>query len=268
MMAEAEDGSDWYRLSAVELSVYPASDLIIYDDAPGDEWTVEVTRGESDLASTAFSRTGSCSHAIGGAGVVALNYVCQDPGGIDLFGYSHLEFWVNGGDGSGQNPTIAGKRPSDLGIVLEADTWTKASIPVSELPTPFSSIKIGGWVQGTFYLDDMKLVAEEMPTAVEEVAQAAAVPAGYALSQNYPNPFNPVTSIRYDLRQAGDVRLSVYDVLGQMVRTLVDGHRSPGTYSAVWDGKDAIGGEAASGVYFVRLQAGDFHAVSKMALVR
>lgn len=54
-----------YRFFLATLDVYPARDLIVYDDAPGEGWTVEATMGESDLASTAFVRTGSCSHAIG-----------------------------------------------------------------------------------------------------------------------------------------------------------------------------------------------------------
>jgi hypothetical protein len=89
------------------------------------------------------------------------------------------------------------------------------------------------------------------------------VPAEYSLAQNYPNPFNPVTSIRYTV--AGDVRteLTVYNVLGQEVVTLVDGVKAPGAYTVEWDASDL-----ASGVYFYRLTAGDYTATRRMVLMK
>ena len=67
-------------------------------------------------------------------------------------------------------------------------------------------------------------------------ANQASIPTELALNQSVPNPFNPHTTIRYALPEAGVVRLSVYNMVGQSIRTLVDGHRSAGTYAAVWDG--------------------------------
>jgi hypothetical protein len=265
---EWDTGATRYRLATLKLSVYPRGDLVVYDDEPGDGWTVEVTRGESDPASSAFAHTGGLSHAIG-PGACMVEYACQDPEGIGLFGYTHLEFWINGGGASGQNPQIAGVKLSNLGIVPEADTWTKVSIPVSRLADPLTSFYIGGWVNETFYLDDMKLVAGEPPTAVEDMAEAAAVPVGYVLSENYPNPFNVRTVIRYALAEAGTARLCVYDVHGQIVRTLVDGQRSAGTDSATWDGRDATGREVASGVYLYRLEVeGQRVQTRRMVLLR
>ena len=152
-----------YRFFLASLDVYPAGDLIVYDDAPGEGWTVEATMGESDLASTAFVRTGSCSHAIG-PGTAMVEYVCNDLEGIDLFGYSHLEFYVNGGEGSGQDPIVVSESRSWLGIVPEADTWTRVSIPASDLTSPLSTIRIRGSMEDPFYIDDMRLVAGELNT--------------------------------------------------------------------------------------------------------
>ena len=152
-----------YRFFLATLDVHPVGNLIVYDDAPGEGWTVEATMCESDLASTAFVRTGSCSHAVG-PGTARVEYVCNDPEGIDLFGYSHLEFYVNGGEGSGQNPNVANKSLSYLGIVPEADTWTRVSIPASDLTSPLSTIRIRGSVEDPFYIDDMRLVAGELNT--------------------------------------------------------------------------------------------------------
>jgi hypothetical protein len=149
-----------YRFFLATLDVYPTGDMIIYDDAPGEGWTVETTTGKSDMASTAFVRTGDSSLAIG-PGMVKIEYVCKDPEGIDLFGYSHLEFYVNGGEGSGQYPIAVTKGRGWLGIVLEADTWTQVSIPVSDLTSPLSFIRISGAMDDPFYIDDMRLVVVE-----------------------------------------------------------------------------------------------------------
>ena len=93
-------------------------------------------------------------------------------------------------------------------------------------------------------------------------------PAAYRLSQNHPNPFNPETTIQYELPEVGVVRLSVYALTGQLVRTLMDGERTAGTHSATWDGRDDTGQAVASGVYLCRMIAGEYRAVRKLLLVR
>jgi len=105
------------------------------------------------------------------------------------------------------------------------------------------------------------------PLAVD-VSTEAATPSSYALSQNYPNPFNPETTIRYDLPNAGTVRLSLYNLTGQLVRTLVDREHPAGNYSVLWDGTDNIGRDVASGVYLCRMETEEYHAVRKLVLVR
>jgi protocatechuate 3,4-dioxygenase beta subunit len=94
------------------------------------------------------------------------------------------------------------------------------------------------------------------------------VPAQYKLCQNFPNPFNPVTTLRYELPKCEAVRLLVFDVMGRVVRTLVDRQQEPGYHTVTWDGRNEVGQSVGSGVYYVRLEAGDFRAVVKMALVR
>ena len=90
----------------------------------------------------------------------------------------------------------------------------------------------------------------------------------YELSQNAPNPFNPTTTIRYTLSEASDVRLVIYNVLGQPVRVLVNGAQGAGVYNVVWDGRDGQGHEVTSGVYLYRLVAGEHLAVRKMILAK
>ncbi len=94
-------------------------------------------------------------------------------------------------------------------------------------------------------------------------------PAAFSLASNYPNPFNPATTIRYALPQAADVRLTVYNVVGQVVRTLVAEHQSAGRYLVAWDATNDNGHSLSAGIYFYRLQAGgEFHAVKKMLLLK
>lgn len=101
------------------------------------------------------------------------------------------------------------------------------------------------------------------PISVTLEMEATARPAEFGLSQNFPNPFNPITEIRYQLPEASYVLLTVYDVLGQEVQVLVDGLVEAGYRWAVWDAKDA-----ASGIYFLRMQTGNFVETRKMALIR
>jgi hypothetical protein len=94
------------------------------------------------------------------------------------------------------------------------------------------------------------------------------LPASFSLHQNHPNPFNPITRIRYDLPEACTVRIVVYDVAGRQVAEPVNAMQSAGRYRAVWEGRDASGQPVPSGLYFCRIEAGEFVAVRKMMLVR
>ena len=91
------------------------------------------------------------------------------------------------------------------------------------------------------------------PTAVAEPMKQDQTATTFALAQNYPNPFNPNTRIRYQLAQAGPVSLTVYNILGQQIRILVQQPQAAGFYQVLWDGKDATGHEVADGMYVYRL---------------
>ncbi len=84
-----------------------------------------------------------------------------------------------------------------------------------------------------------------------------AVPTEFSLAQNYPNPFNPSTTIRYDLPQAGRVLLTIYNISGQHIRTLVDEEQNAGSYERLWDATDSWGRSVSSGIYFYRCQIFD-----------
>lgn len=93
-------------------------------------------------------------------------------------------------------------------------------------------------------------------------------PLDFALHQNYPNPFNPTTTIRYDLKERSKVALTIYNALGQEVRTLVSDTQNAGRYQVQWDGRDNAGGKVASGIYFYRMRAGEFTQFHKMVLLK
>ncbi len=90
----------------------------------------------------------------------------------------------------------------------------------------------------------------------------------FALLQNYPNPFNPSTTISYRLPENGRVSLKIYNVLGQEIRTLVNGTQSAGLQAVQWDGKDNHGQAVSSGVYFYRLETSSFTKTMKMMMMR
>jgi hypothetical protein len=98
------------------------------------------------------------------------------------------------------------------------------------------------------------------PTSAGE---GGALPESFGLSQNYPNPFNPTTTIDYTVPRGTNVRLVVYNALGQKVATLVDGHRNAGSYAAEFSAA-----KVASGVYFYTLTAGEFTSTKKMVLMK
>jgi len=100
------------------------------------------------------------------------------------------------------------------------------------------------------------------------ISQDAETPKAYRLHPNYPNPFNAETTIAYDVAEPRQVRLAVYTLTGQLVRTLVDGEQPAGSYSVTWDGRDGTGRDVASGVYVCRLEARGHRTTRKMLLVR
>jgi hypothetical protein len=104
---------------------------------------------------------------------------------------------------------------------------------------------------------------------VTSVPEDGSIARTLALELNYPNPFNPATTLVYSVSaDAGPIELSVYNVAGQLVRTLVSGDVEPGRHSAVWDGRDEGGARAGSGVYFVRLSAGESGRTRKIVLLK
>jgi hypothetical protein len=121
-------------------------------------------------------------------------------------------------------------------------------------------------------IDGLEGDAVEIAISDPRAAAKAAVqtrPEAFSLANNFPNPFNPATTIQYVLPTAADVELTVYNVVGQPVRTLVAEYQSAGRYAVEWDATDDSGHSLSSGMYLYRLQAGEeFREVKKMLLLR
>jgi subtilisin family serine protease len=131
----------------------------------------------------------------------------------------------------------------------------------------------GGYTPGWMVLERILnwFDVQTHPTEVDLEVETGELPRKYALSQNYPNPFNAETDIVYHLPDGAGQQLTslrVYNILGQEVRTLVEEIQGPGTYRVRWDSYDLRGEEIATGVYFYRLESGNFAQTKKMVLLK
>jgi hypothetical protein len=156
-----------------------------------------------------------------------------------------------------------------IDITASATSYTKFSVPITYISssTPDSVLVMftisggssgNGTVGSYFIIDDLAFGAG---TGVEERGNNQ--PFVFSLNQNYPNPFNPSTIISYQVPSDGMVSLKVYDLVGREVSTLVNGVKSAGNYTATFNAANL-----PSGVYFYKLQAGNYTATKKAILVR
>ncbi len=116
-------------------------------------------------------------------------------------------------------------------------------------------------------IDDLLILFENRPTAIGNHQEDPGL-SDFELSQNYPNPFNPSTEIRYRLTTASEVKLSIYNLLGQKILTLVDSGKRAGIHSVEWNGRNRNGIRADSGVYFYKLEVNNSMQTRKMILLR
>lgn len=93
-------------------------------------------------------------------------------------------------------------------------------------------------------------------------------PASFKLKQNYPNPFNPSTKIEFSLEQSSNVTIDVYNMLGEKIKTLVNGRRTAGTYTVEWNGTNQMGAQVSSGMYLYRLKTNQQSVTQKMTLIK
>jgi len=154
---------------------------------------------------------------------------------------------------------------SETGKIIPAGSGSIVNIP-------FTVIE-GTKVESRVHFDEFILVESnaqpirvETPRITLELGKPA--PKTYALLQNYPNPCYSETDIAYQLPAAGRVVLEIYNISGQLVKTLVDENQEVGYHKAHWDGKDALGKSVSSGIYFYQIHAGEFTSIKKLVVMR
>jgi hypothetical protein len=146
---------------------------------------------------------------------------------------------------------------SDTIALNASTTWQERTIYVNLLPDT-NTVQISMW-WGWMYVDYLAV-----PVAIgTSVPKNPLTPLSYSLSQNYPNPFNPTTTINFSLKNTSVVKLTVYNLLGQKIATLVNGQKAAGNYSVPFNAA-----RYSSGVYFYRLETSEFTAQKKMVLLK
>jgi hypothetical protein len=117
-----------------------------------------------------------------------------------------------------------------------------------------------------YLLEDVDFRGTKLPHG--PVSALVEPPEKFVLSQNYPNPFNPETTIRYQTPKNMRVTLRIFNALGQVIRVLVDEDKPAGYYTATWDGRNELGKQVNSGIYWYRLEAGNYVETKKMIMAK
>jgi len=187
----------------------------------------------------------------------------------------HYGFASGTGPGQGRPPLEIGRGAVAyvvFAVDTDADSGRAYNIELQD--DPGSPPKVNVFVDTLYNMTYPHLKNGKFtvgPEGVDDVSDCMR-PNSFSLDQNYPNPFNPTTVIRYKLSAVDGLRsgvtLKVYNIVGQLVKTLADESQAAGSYSVVWDGRSAKGEEVSSGVYIYRLRVGDKVLSKRMVLLR
>ena len=123
------------------------------------------------------------------------------------------------------------------------------------------------WEVDAVYFTSGFKAREGYTTGVEDMGRER-IPAAYELYNSYPNPFNPSTTISYTIPVSNQVKVEIFNIMGQKIRTLVDSHVSAGAHNIIWDARDDAGRNVATGVYLVRMHSSHFVATQKVTLMK
>jgi hypothetical protein len=180
-------------------------------------------------------------------------------GGVTIFDYVTIKYYPNGDTAWLRKYHGPVEYGDDYAYALAVDNS--------------GNVYVTGASQGSGTDYDYCTIKYTKTTGVEDETEDKEKPTEFALSQNYPNPFNPATAIRFKvegqrLKVPVPTTLKIYNILGEVVKTLVNEAKLPGNYMVQWDGKNDKGQQLASGIYFYELIVGDYTSSKKMVLLK
>jgi hypothetical protein len=179
----------------------------------------------------------------------------------DWTGFDRPDVWLVAQDQNGANLQITSKLTSSIADWVFKQDGLVLPVGTRSVEFHISGTRLAG-TDNDSYLDELFLQFDQ-PTAIrteESIANS------FTLHQNYPNPFNPSTTIVFTTPRDGEVTLTIHNLRGQVVQTLVDGLVTKGSRTVVWDGRNSRGTQVASGVYIYRLRMGERVAAKKLIL--
>ena len=277
LTAENDRGKERIKSIGVQVIAPATEDLIIYNDSQTlIEGTWNYSGDLSEVSGGAYEGTYhyrfdyDFSNWYAGFGLNLINW--EGNGfGYDFTGYDSLQFACSlSGDGivtvnllDADNATAT----DEVSLSAVSDSYQKFSIPlssftgmtlddISEITVNVNGVQSGS---GVFCIDDIRLI----PLASSIDSGKAKSPAEFILRQNYPNPFNTVTTFTFNLPSNSFVTLKIFDPLGRELETVFSGELNYGRHTYLWNAQNL-----PSGVYYYRLQAGDFTETKKLEIIR
>ena len=195
------------------------------------------------------------------------NWIRQSTNGRRKF---NSVFFINKNTG-----WAAGYRYPDTTNIIKstdggANWFNLKNIHANTLNSLFFIDENTGWAAGNKYPSETGIILKTITGGLTNLNyNPAQIPQEFRLYQNYPNPFNPVTQLEFIISESGFVSLKVYDLLGKEVAVLVNEKLSPGRYKVEFNARNARqGSNLSSGVYFVRMESGDFRDIKRMVLIK
>ncbi|MFN0157905.1 MAG: S8 family serine peptidase [Bacteroidota bacterium] len=225
--------------------------------SPAGEWTYQYLTMSAN-GGTLVSSTVGMENATGTIGLTVIHNAAYMHNNLAIK-FSRGMSWLE------QSPTSGTLGPNGTQNVLV--TFNSAGLPIGVYEGTLN-------VESNDPINPVVAIPVVFNVGATDVAEAAGVPAVFELSQNYPNPFNPTTRIEFALPEESNVRITVYNTLGQAIVTLLNEQRPAGYFASEWDGTNALGKKVSSGVYFYKMEAksvngsGNYTSLKKMLMLK
>ena len=219
---------------------------------PFEVWDMEAEGGPQQIDITIYDRMGSMN------GVDTL--YAFNPDNRMITHFIHLPYQADGQYGT-TNGNDWGEEDNGLSTIENNLTWNLV------------------WWETQFIQGDYITIEYLGPLSIEDIYvfnpndglysnNDNIIPKDYSVNQNYPNPFNPVTRFRYDLPEDALVNITIYDMMGRVVKTLINDQQTAGYKSLHWNATNDAGSPVSAGIYLYMIQAGDFRQTKKMILLK